>query len=187
MGTGQPTVSSLGFTSYDFWERQHQDSGGSVFLEEGGWTTVSSPPAAGLKVVIYIHCCLLNLSQHLHSSWWLTQWQDSFIHPCRVLLRLWLLCALFTTKMGKLVLEAILRQWGITWVPNICLPSPTAGTVPPSPRDQDQISLQQSCCCLVPGSSCSLHLKGTINDYQCVSWINCSTKCGLHWHLRHAF
>ena len=34
VGTGQPTVSSPGFTSYDFWEKQHQDSGGSVFLEE---------------------------------------------------------------------------------------------------------------------------------------------------------
>ena len=125
---------------------------GLFFWKKGD--ELQSPPAAGLKVVIYIHCCLLNLSQHLHSSWWLTQWQDSFIHTwgpgCRVLLRLWLLCALFTTKMGKLVLEAILRQRGITWVPNICLPSPTAGTVPPSHRDQDQISLQQSCCCLVP-------------------------------------
>lgn len=159
---------------------------GSVFLEETykgmNYSLLSS--AAGLKVLIYIHCCTSSTSApstctHLGA---LTSGKTHSSIPGALVAvrssRLWLLCSLFTTKMGELVLGGILRQWGIAWVPNICLPSPTAVTAPPSPRDQDQISCMMLAPLVVawsPGSSCRLHLQGIINDYQCVSWINCST------------
>lgn len=59
-----------------------------------------------------------------------------------MLLRLRLLFSLLTTKMGETVPRGILILWGISWVPNIRLSSPTVITAPP-PSDQDQISLSQ--------------------------------------------
>lgn len=63
---GWPTISSPGFTSsYEFWEKQHQDSSGPVFLEETYKEDELQPPrplllVLGLQIIFTV--ALLNLS-----------------------------------------------------------------------------------------------------------------------------